>query len=492
MAQIDPSIALSIKPIQVESPLVHAARAAELQGAQQTQLMNMLKMKEFADESRNKNKMTQWLAGKPNLDEDINLNHLATQFGAQGLALAKQIDDRRKARGEADYRAAQITDLASQRAKRESDVNAAQREQAIRTISGFRTRADALDMLYTAQANKTISDEAAENIRRMMPYDEEGFGQFKKDLLATIASPDAIMGANKPVVVAQGGQLVSPTGDVLFSAEAKAPTDPEIVKEYKYATDPARGKDRFTGSLLDFKEAFARAGRPISTTQAAPTVTMVLDPNDSTRMLSIDAKTYRGGSLGSPGVIGVAGKEPTVGKKQEAKETAQNNASAIIAKLRQSYDRLDELGGITSTENRAGTNISARMGASPVGQTVGSFFGTKTQAERDKIEQTRPLLMTTIMQAMGLSAKQLDSNAELKLWLSSATDPTKSLEANREALNELERLLTGGGKGAGASAGAGAGAGGGLSPKDKQALDWANSNPKDPRAAKIKQRLGVK
>jgi hypothetical protein len=31
-----------------------------------------------------------------------------------------------------------------------------------------------------------------------------------------------------------------------------------------------------------------------------------------------------------------------------------------------------------------------------------------------------------------------------------------------------------------------------LSPVDKQALDWANSNPKDPRAAQIKQRLGVK
>ena len=30
-----------------------------------------------------------------------------------------------------------------------------------------------------------------------------------------------------------------------------------------------------------------------------------------------------------------------------------------------------------------------------------------------------------------------------------------------------------------------------MSPVDKQALDWANSNPKDPRAAQIKQRLGV-
>lgn len=35
-------------------------------------------------------------------------------------------------------------------------------------------------------------------------------------------------------------------------------------------------------------------------------------------------------------------------------------------------------------------------------------------------------------------------------------------------------------------------AGGNLSPEDKQALDWVNANPKDPRAAAIKQRLGAK
>jgi hypothetical protein len=30
-----------------------------------------------------------------------------------------------------------------------------------------------------------------------------------------------------------------------------------------------------------------------------------------------------------------------------------------------------------------------------------------------------------------------------------------------------------------------------LSAQDKQALDWANSNATDPRAAQIKQRLGL-
>jgi hypothetical protein len=31
----------------------------------------------------------------------------------------------------------------------------------------------------------------------------------------------------------------------------------------------------------------------------------------------------------------------------------------------------------------------------------------------------------------------------------------------------------------------------GMSADDKQALDWANANPNDPRAAQIKQRLGM-
>ena len=44
--------------------------------------------------------------------------------------------------------------------------------------------------------------------------------------------------------------------------------------------------------------------------------------------------------------------------------------------------------------------------------------------------------------------------------------------------------------GAGGAGGAGAG-GRQLSPQDRQALDWANSNPRDPRAAQIKARLGV-
>jgi hypothetical protein len=40
-------------------------------------------------------------------------------------------------------------------------------------------------------------------------------------------------------------------------------------------------------------------------------------------------------------------------------------------------------------------------------------------------------------------------------------------------------------------AGGGGGGGGNMSPQDQQALEWANANPNDPRAAQIKQKLGV-
>jgi hypothetical protein len=63
-------------------------------------------------------------------------------------------------------------------------------------------------------------------------------------------------------------------------------------------------------------------------------------------------------------------------------------------------------------------------------------------------------------------------------------DPAKraKAEANIKATKDavIKEMQGGGGDG-----------GGSMSPQDKQALEWANSNPNDPRSAQIKQKLGV-
>lgn len=130
---------------------------------------------------------------------------------------------------------------------------------------------------------------------------------------------------------------------------------------------------------------------------------------------------------------------PTDRKSNEqlaGKETVDN----VVAGLRSAYDALNTNDGITSTGKGPLTNIGAAVSRSGIGQVVGGALGSKNQKERDSIAQARPLLLQAIMKATGMSAKQMDSNAELKLYLATATDPTLTLEANREALDRIEQL----------------------------------------------------
>jgi hypothetical protein len=126
--------------------------------------------------------------------------------------------------------------------------------------------------------------------------------------------------------------------------------------------------------------------------------------------------------------------------KTQAKMSGAGDVSTEIVKLKDSYDKLYAGGGITDPSLKIGSNLAGKASSSDIGQAIGSTFGTKNATERDKISQTRPLLMGAIMKATGMSAKQIDSNAELKLWLSTATDPKKSYEANMEALQNIENL----------------------------------------------------
>jgi hypothetical protein len=506
MAQIDPSIAMGFRPIQIESPVNQMAAISQLQSAQQQQQMNALKAQEYQRGIEQRNALARIHAdpkvkiGSPEYlarvsQEAPDLFEGVTTRANQQAELAEKIEERKfKNFGRkfdlyksfvptinsidgvtqfvsAAYKDPDLSPILNQIRPFEEALNANQDEYN-RDPENWKLNASGVSPEKIIEIARNRVEETRKQTEfeqkqgdRTAPKPEKfelGGKIVTRDMnpnsstyLQTIstdektAAPAALTESNVARLERERAELYAKNPDdpriknydAAIQKETGG-TPPEIVREYEYALR----NNQFKGTLLQFKEAFARAGRPLSITQAAPTVTMVLDPADPTRMLSIDAKTYKGGTLGSPGVIGIAGKEPAGAKKQESKEIAQSNAETTIANLRQSYDQLDKLGGITSTQNRAGTNLAASISSSGLGQATGRLFGTEAQSERNKIAQTRPLLMTTIMQAMNLSAKQLDSNAELKLWLSSATDPTLDLEANRAALTNLENMLTSKGK----------------------------------------------
>jgi hypothetical protein len=138
--------------------------------------------------------------------------------------------------------------------------------------------------------------------------------------------------------------------------------------------------------------------------------------------------------------------KPSAGvERQQEKEVVskegKESVNRVLGNLYSEYTNLVKTGGITDTRQSVEENISARTGASAVGQLTGSFTGSEAQSFRDSIEQTRPLLLTAIMKATGLSATQLNSNVELQTYLKTATDPKVSIQSNVKALNNISSMF---------------------------------------------------
>lgn len=134
-------------------------------------------------------------------------------------------------------------------------------------------------------------------------------------------------------------------------------------------------------------------------------------------------------------------KQEKAQEKVDVKNQAKQQLSDVVGQLKTSYDTLLEGGGITSTGSGGRENIGAKMGTSAVGQFMGSALGTKNQEQRQIIEQTRPLLLNLIKEATGMSASQMNSNAEMQMYLKAATDPKLSYEANVTALQNLDKTF---------------------------------------------------
>lgn len=134
------------------------------------------------------------------------------------------------------------------------------------------------------------------------------------------------------------------------------------------------------------------------------------------------------------------GAEKALEKTVIAKE-GKESVNRVLGTLYSEYSNLVKSGGITDTRRSMEENIAARTGASGVGQLTGSFTGSEAQSFRDTIEQTRPLLLTAIMKATGLSATQLNSNVELQTYLKTATDPKVSIQSNVKALNNISTMF---------------------------------------------------
>jgi hypothetical protein len=246
--------------------------------------------------------------------------------------------------------------------------------------------------------------------------------------LVGLGTPDALRAAD--VLFKQRNVLSPSTGAV-----------PGAIQEFNLAKQQG-----FTGTFMDFQKeraALNAYGQPQEVTRRledGTSVTELVYPNPVKQTITplsnlVRTEAPQGAGGGAPV------QTPATAGKMQLKEEGRENVEIVLDSLYDRYANLAKEGGITDTSKGTLANIKARAGASAAGQLVGSYTGSKEQEFRDSILQTRPLLLNAIKNATGMSAQQLNSNVELQTYLAVSTDPTKSIQANIEAMNNISKMF---------------------------------------------------
>jgi hypothetical protein len=296
---LDPNIALGVRGIELQNPLNALAQFSQIQNAQNQNAMAQLQMREAEAAAQEKNMLRR-------------LDPTAADYESQLFKVNPQlgIAFRREAATTAAQKAAESKSLTEAAASKQKLLN-----QALRDISGRPSDANIIAHTEDIQSSPLFSTEE------------------KAKALATQQRLLSIPFAERQMYLAQQGASASELKPSTQTVNRSGGTD--IVQVPAFSGTPTT-----VGSYADLplpanvqaqKIAIAQQSRPPAQ-PVAPTVTQIVDPTNPKQMISVDARRYQGGGVGSPGVIGVGGKEPGAGSLRPLTEGQTVKLRADVAK----------------------------------------------------------------------------------------------------------------------------------------------------------------
>lgn len=429
-------IAQGVRPMQIESPLNMMAKMQALREAEQQNQMFQQKQQDYLREQQLQNALRGRLSGG---GVNIDNAHELLQYGGPGRQVYESILKGDKERAEAKNLNSQVGARTSENAKREV-------ETLDKYLSTFRSfvptvrDADGVASYVKAMYAHPVLGPMAAQMRPMDQALQANLDLFTKDPRQWQISNAGLTG-DKLVELMKGtrqntdlgganvGRTINAFGEVVPGSEVSTPTT--VSPDAKLRSQDAAA-------------ARAQSAAQHADNQKAPTVTDIVDPADPNRMIRVDARRYAPGTtLGAPGVLGVAGKEPTAAVRENKIEKGKTEVANVIDELRAAYQNLDKKRAIPSTQRGTVSNIGSAIAATGVGQVAGRFTGSEAQVDRDVIQSSRIRLLNAIKQSTGMSAQQLNSNVELQTWLKAVTDPGQSIQAVDSILDSLERSYAG-------------------------------------------------
>ena len=382
MATIDPNIAMGFKPVQIENPINQLAAYSQIQGAQQGQQLNALKMRQAQQEFDTQNALAEAYKGAFNPDTGaLDYNLLTKQLAQRGAGSA--IPALLKTQRETQQAEALLgkTNVETQEAKRKLVTGMSRDLSRSPTDANLNAHFEDFvsSKLFTPQEIATAQAKRDQLLAMPIP-----------DRQAYLASQGATAGELKPTIKDTdiGGRILTRG----FDPYSMAPTNigQPIVKTAtpgESMTD-ARARERLAAELnpdLQAKLAAAKAaGTTAGKTQAAAAIALPNAIATSESLLSkIDAmvgtpavkdksgKVINAGTAPHPGftgavgmgrgyTLGIPGIEQLIPGTPAADFKARFDEIMGGAFL-EAFETLKGGGAITETEGKKATAAKTRM-----------------------------------------------------------------------------------------------------------------------------------
>lgn len=176
------------------------------------------------------------------------------------------------------------------------------------------------------------------------------------------------------------------------------------------------------------KVRIANASRPPAQ-PVAPTITTVEDPNSPGKFLQVDARTYKGGGAGSPGVIGGARPSAAAEKTAAQKTQLSRDLGFAIKEL----GEITKDGGLIDQSTGSGAGRLVDIGAGFVGQAMPGAIA---------IGKIAPVADLALKMVPRFEGPQSDKDtASYKEAAGQLADPTLPTKIRKEAGRTVLRLM---------------------------------------------------
>ncbi len=427
---LQPNIALQVQGLQLPDPLAQSGRVAQIQNALQQQRMGEMQIQNALREQRRKGELEKILGGFGPEAKAADISPALVRGGflteARTLMQSEaQLEETRRKAQEAEYKG-----MISQ-----ADI--------VGRVLGAAKDQDSFDFAIKKLSEQGIFKPA--DVQFLGPtYDPT---RVKQILDTTMSQKDRLEAALKErTTAATESQAATAAAKLPFERQraeaamisARAAADRQTTERKPELQRLQELRDTLPPGSMQRTEVENRIdalGR-----SAAPTLTQVVDPDDPKRMLTVDARTYTGGGVNARGVVGIAGKEPSLGKREAEQATARGQFLDILDTLQANFDELNRQRAIPSEQRGAVSNVLSSIEASGPGQVAGRAVGARAQSLRDEIKSSRMALMSALKKLTGKSASELNSNVELRLNLDAISDPSQSYEAATKILENLKQF----------------------------------------------------